>query len=199
MGTNFKYYKIYKPFGMMSQFSRENNNPTLADLGFAFPKDVYPVGRLDHDSEGLLLLTNDSALNKLLLSPKNMHRRTYWVQVEGEISSEAIAKLCEGVEINLKGVKYKTLPAEVHAIPTPQLPERIPPIRFRLTVPTSWVSITLTEGKNRQVRRMTAAVGFPTLRLVRASIESLMLGEMQPGEVVEILQWDKKSILGSMS
>jgi len=183
----------------MSQFSRENSNPTLADLDFAFPKDVYPVGRLDHDSEGLLLLTNDTALNKMLLSPKNMHRRTYWVQVEGEISPEAIAKLCAGVEINLKGVRYRTLPAVVHAIPAPELPERIPPIRFRLTVPTSWVSITLTEGKNRQVRRMTAAVGFPTLRLVRASIESIMLGQMQPGEVVEILQWDKKSILGSIS
>lgn len=198
MAKEFRYFLLYKPYGMMSQFSRENSNPTLADIEFNFPKDVYPVGRLDHDSEGLLLLTNDTTLNKLLLSPKNKHRRTYWVQVEGEISQEAIAKLCAGVEINLKGVKYKTLPAEVHAISAPDLPERNPPIRFRITVPTSWVSITLIEGKNRQVRRMTAAVGFPTLRLVRASIENLKLGQMQPGEVVEVLQWDKKSILGGM-
>lgn len=198
MAKEFRYFLLYKPYGMMSQFSRENSNPTLADIEFNFPKDVYPVGRLDHDSEGLLLLTNDTTLNKRLLSPKNKHRRTYWVQVEGEISQEAIAKLCAGVEINLKGFKYKTLPAEVHAISAPDLPERNPPIRFRITVPTSWVSITLIEGKNRQVRRMTAAVGFPTLRLVRASIENLKLGQMQPGEVVEVLQWDKKSILGGM-
>ncbi len=198
MAKEFRYFLLYKPYGMMSQFSRENSNPTLADIEYNFPKDVYPVGRLDHDSEGLLLLTNDTTLNKRLLSPKNKHRRTYWVQVEGEISQEAIAKLCAGVEINLKGVKYKTLPAEVHAISAPDLPERNPPIRFRITVPTSWVSITLIEGKNRQVRRMTAAVGFPTLRLVRASIENLKLGQMQPGEVVEVLPWDKKSILGGM-
>jgi len=183
MGLDFKYYVVYKPYGMMSQFSRENENPTLADLGFNFPKDVYPVGRLDHDSEGLLILTNDTSLNKRLLNPDFKHTRTYWVQVEGQVDQTAIDRLNGGVEISLSGKKHWTLPAVVKVIPEPILPERIPPIRFRLSVPTSWISISLVEGKNRQVRRMTASVGFPTLRLVRWSIEGIRLGALLPGEV----------------
>ena len=188
MRSEFKYYVVYKPYGMMSQFSRENDNPTLADLNFDFPKDVYPVGRLDHDSEGLLLLTNDTSLNKKLLNPDFMHNRTYWVQVEGQIDNDAVSKLTRGVEISINGKRHKTLPSVVTLISEPTLPERIPPIRFRLSVPTSWVSISLVEGKNRQVRRMTASVGFPTLRLVRWSIEGIRLGMLLPGEVKSFSQ-----------
>ncbi len=172
---------------MMSQFSREGDKPTLADLPFPFPKDVYPVGRLDADSEGLLLLTNDSFLNNRLLNPKFKHQRTYFVQVEGQISTEAIQKLQTGVTISIDGKPHKTLPAKVQVfVNEPPLPERNPPIRFRQSIPTSWISLTLHEGKNRQVRRMTAAVGFPTLRLVRWAIEDVKLGTMQPAEVVEV-------------
>jgi len=166
---------------MLSQFSKEGDKPTLADLNFKFPKDVYPVGRLDHDSEGMLLLTNDKKLNHYLLNPKNKHWRTYWVQVDGAITTEAIEQLKKGVVINLKGNKHNTLPAKARIIEEPELPERIPAIRYRKEIPTSWIEISLIEGKNRQVRRMTAAVGFPTLRLVRAKIETLEIGSLQPG------------------
>jgi 23S rRNA pseudouridine2457 synthase len=182
-----RYFLIYKPFGMMSQFSREGDKPTLADLPFQFPKDIYPVGRLDADSEGLLLLTNDSFLNNRLLNPKFKHQRTYFVQVEGQISTEAIQQLQTGVTISIDGKQHTTLPAQAQVLVNePLLPERNPPIRFRQAIPTSWVSLTLYEGKNRQVRRMTAAVGFPTLRLVRWAIEDVKLGTMQPAEVVEV-------------
>lgn len=182
-----RYFLIYKPFGMMSQFSKEGDKPTLADLPFQFPKDIYPVGRLDADSEGLLLLTNDSFLNNRLLNPKFKHQRTYFVQVEGQISTEAVQKLQTGVTISIDGKSHTTLPAKVQVLVNePLLPERNPPIRFRQSIPTSWISLTLHEGKNRQVRRMTAAVGFPTLRLVRWSIEDVKLGTMQAAEVVEV-------------
>jgi 23S rRNA pseudouridine2457 synthase len=182
-----RYFLIYKPFGMMSQFSREGDKQTLADLPFQFPKDVYPVGRLDADSEGLLLLTNDSFLNNRLLNPKFKHQRTYFVQVEGQISTEAVQKLQTGVTISIDGKSHTTLPAKIQVLVNePLLPERNPPIRFRQTVPTSWISLTLHEGKNRQVRRMTAAVGFPTLRLVRWAVEDVKLSSMQPTEVVEV-------------
>lgn len=181
-----RYFLIYKPYGMLSQFSREGDKPTLADLDFTFPKDVYPVGRLDADSEGLLLLTNDNWLKTKLLEPRNKHYRTYYVQVEGMITEEACESLSKGVAISINGKSYQTLPARAVAIDNPQLPERNPPIRFRQNIPTSWVSISLYEGKNRQVRRMTAAVGFPTLRLVRWAIGNMVLGTMQPGEVQEV-------------
>lgn len=179
------YYIIYKPYGMMSQFSKESEKPTLADLPFKFPKDVYPVGRLDHDSEGLLLLTNDKRLNSQLLNPKNHYKKTYWVQVDREITSEAIVKLSTGVIIKIDK-PYQTKPAIVHKIDEPNIPERIPPIRFRLNVPTSWIEITLTEGKNRQIRKMTAAVGFPTLRLIRSGIGSISIANMQPNDVIKL-------------
>ena len=179
------YFLIYKPYGMMSQFSRESDKPTLADLNFTFPKDAYPVGRLDHDSEGLLLITNDKTLNNRLLNPKNHYQKTYWVQVDREITEEAIEKLCKGVVINVNG-EYKTKPAIVRRIESPEIPDRIPPVRFRLNVPTSWIEIVLTEGKNRQVRKMTASVGFPTLRLIRTAIGMLKLSSMQPGEVLTL-------------
>lgn len=183
---NLKYYLIYKPYGMMSQFTKEGDKPTLADLGFAFPKDVYPVGRLDHDSEGLLLLTNDKTLNHHLLNPKNHYQKTYWVQVDREITDSAVVELAKGVVIKLDKA-YLTQPCTVRKIEKPNsLPERVPPVRFRLNVPTSWIEIVLTEGKNRQVRKMTAAVGFPTLRLVRCAIGNLKIGALSPGDVREL-------------
>lgn len=171
---------------MLSQFSREGEKATLKDLDFDFPIDVYPIGRLDADSEGLLLLSNDSSVNQRLLHPKNHHSKTYWVQVDGAITEDAAQKMAKGVDINLKGKIYRTLPCEVSIIPSPTLPERNPPIRYRKEIPTSWIAIRLEEGKNRQVRKMTASVGFPTLRLVRAQIESLHIGNLQPGKVREL-------------
>lgn len=178
---------------MLSQFSPEGDHATIANLDFAFPKDVYPVGRLDSDSEGLLLLTNDKSINHKLLDPKFRHNRTYLAQVEGTFTEEAKKKLEKGVEISVDGKKYQTLPCRVELISSPEgralvgaLPERNPPIRFRKNIPTSWIKISLHEGKNRQVRKMTAVVGFPTLRLIRIAIEKILLGDLQPGEVREV-------------
>jgi 23S rRNA pseudouridine2457 synthase len=180
------YFLIYKPYLMLSQFSRESNKPTLADLAFNFPSDVYPVGRLDADSEGLLLLTNDKQLNHRLLNPKFRHNRTYYVQVDGQLTTEATEQLAAGVIISVDGNSYQTLPANAQILSEPALPVRSPPIRYRATIPTSWLAISLHEGKNRQVRKMTAAVGFPTLRLVRWAIEALTADGMQPGDVREL-------------
>ena len=181
-----RYFVIYKPFGMLSQFTKEGDHKTLANLNYSFGKDVYPVGRLDADSEGLLLLTNDKMINNLLLNPKHKHHRTYLAQVDGQFTEEAKTKLEKGVSIAVDGKEYKTLPAKVNLVAEPDLPLRNPPIRFRKNIPTSWVELTLHEGKNRQVRKMTAAVGFPTLRLVRIAIEKINLDKMIPGEVKEI-------------
>ena len=186
----FRYFFIYKPFGMLSQFSREGDHATLADLDFDFPKDIYPVGRLDADSEGLLLLTNDNFLKTKLLEPRNKHKRTYYVQVEGVITDEACKELSAGVNISINGKTYRTLPAKAIPLDEPALPERNPPIRFRKNIPTSWVAVVLHEGKNRQVRKMTAAVNFPTLRLARWAIGNISLADYpeqnQPGSVWEI-------------
>ena len=180
------YFVIYKPYQVLSQFSPEGDKKTLASLA-AFPKDVYPVGRLDYDSEGLLVLTNNPRINKLLLNPENKHERKYWIEVEGLPDTEAIAQLEKGVNINIDGKLYTTLPAKAFLMKaSPALPERIPPIRFRKNIPTTWLSLTLKEGKNRQVRRMTATVGFATLRLIRYRIERITLGEMQPGDIIEL-------------
>ncbi|WP_255717727.1 pseudouridine synthase [Dyadobacter sp. CY345] len=195
----FRYFLIYKPFGMLSQFSREGEHATLADLDFIFPKDIYPVGRLDADSEGLLLLTNDNYLKTKLLEPRNRHKRTYYVQVEGEITENACLELADGVKISINGKSYLTLPASASPVDEPTLPERNPPIRFRKNIPTSWVSITLHEGKNRQVRRMTAAVGFPTLRLVRWAIGKISLADFEgggakPGDVWEVTEKEVRAL-----
>lgn len=178
----YTYIAFYKPFDVLSQFTKEiESHKTLADhLDVA--KDIYPVGRLDRDSEGLLLLTNDKRLNHKLLDPKYKHPRTYWVQVDGAITQKAIESIKSGTTIKVGKSKYKTLPCEAHMIETPNLPARIPPIRVRKTIPTSWASITLIEGKNRQVRKMFASAGFPVLRLVRYSIQSLKLDGLIPGE-----------------
>jgi len=179
--NSIKYYALYKPFGVLSQFTGEEGEKTLKSIG-DFAKDIYPVGRLDKDSEGLLILSNDKQLVDLLLNPKHQHEKEYFVQVEGVPDDESLKKLTDGVVI--KG--YKTLPAKIRRISGPKLPERIPPIRFRKNIPTSWLSITITEGKNRQVRRMTASVGFPTLRLVRVRICNIHLQNLHVGEIREL-------------
>ena len=185
--SELRYFLIYKPYGMLSQFSREGDKPTLADLNVDFPGDVYPVGRLDADSEGLLLLTSDKQLNHRLLNPRFRHNRTYYVQVEGMLTDEACRKLAQGVTISVDGKPYDTLPANARLLVSePDLPERNPPIRYRASIPTSWLAISLYEGKNRQVRKMTAAAGFPTLRLVRWAIESLTAEGMAPGDAREL-------------
>lgn len=189
-----RYFIIYKPFGVLSQFSGEGQ--TLASL-FHFPKTVYPVGRLDKDSEGLLLITDDKQLNHHLLNPRFGHQRTYLAQVEGEPDQEALKKLGNGVTINVEGKMYQTKPA-IAKIPesVPELPDRDPPIRYRKNVPDTWISLTLIEGKNRQVRKMTASVGFPTLRLVRWSLEKITIEGFQVGEVRELEQQEVYRALG---
>lgn len=186
-------YILYKPYQMLSQFTREApHHRTLADLSFTFPKTVYPVGRLDADSEGLLLLTDDKSLNAKLLRPERKQPKTYWVQVEGAPTDADLAPLRSGVLLRIKGTSYRTLPAEVAFLSaTPELPERHPPVRFRKSVPDAWLSITLVEGKNRQVRRMCAAIGFPVLRLVRVAVAGFRYGEgvigrLEPGTVREV-------------
>lgn len=189
-----RYFIIYKPFGVVSQFSGEG--PTLASLG-AFPKEVYPVGRLDKDSEGLLLITDDKWLNHHLLNPRFGHQRTYYAQVEGIPTPEALKQLQSGVTINVNGKDYRTKPTIAKIIePAPTLPERNPPIRYRASIPDTWISLTLIEGKNRQVRKMTAAVGFPTLRLVRFSMEKITIQGMESGEVQEMEQESVYRMLG---
>ncbi len=177
------YCIVYKPFNVMSQFSAQDGKQTLSDY-FAVPNDVYPVGRLDYDSEGLLLLTNDKKLNHALLHPVHEHIREYWVQVDGAVSAEAVLKLQQGVTISVNGKSYSTKKCSVAVFETaPAVPERNPPIRYRKHIPTSWLKIILTEGKNRQVRKMTAAAGFPTLRLIRHRIENCTLNGLMPGEM----------------
>jgi 23S rRNA pseudouridine2457 synthase len=186
----YRYFKVYKPYGMLSQFTREAGHPSLADLDFRFPKDVYPVGRLDHDTEGLLLLTNDPGINKALLAPDSKKRKTYWVQVEGLPDDTALTALRAGVTINLKGKLHQTLPALVKNMPPPNLPERNPSVNYLKHPVNSWIELSLTEGKNHQVRKMTAKVGHPTLRLIRFAIENVTLEGTQPGEVLEMKQAD---------
>ncbi|OUL24478.1 rRNA large subunit pseudouridine synthase E [Nostoc sp. 106C] len=178
MTANYRYIIFHKPYGVLSQFTQETSkHRTLKD--YIPVAEVYPVGRLDWDSEGLLLLTNNGQLQHRLANPRFGHERTYWVQVERIPDADAINKLQTGVKIQ----DYRTRPAKVGLLPEePPVGDRNPPIRFRKNVPTAWLEITLTEGKNRQVRRMTAAVGFPTLRLIRVSIAHLQLHGLQPGE-----------------
>lgn len=168
---------------MLCQFTSPDGKQTLKDF-FNVPSDVYAVGRLDYDSEGLLILTNDKKLNHALLHPIQQHQREYWLQVDGDITTDAILQLQKGVSISVEGKKYQTQKCQATIFKTaPMVPQRNPPIRVRKLVPDSWLKIILTEGKNRQVRKMTAAVGFPTLRLIRYRIENCTLEGLQPGEM----------------
>lgn len=182
-----KYFIFNKPFNVLSQFTREAGHESIADYFFLDLKDVYPIGRLDKDSEGLLVLSNDKQLNSLLLNPKHDKTKTYWVQVEGIINKDALEKLKVGVELNIDKKLYKTLPAKAKAISEPaNLWERNPPVRYRKDIPTSWVELQIKEGKNRQVRKMLASVGFPVLRLIRVGMENLRIDNLEPGDMQEV-------------
>lgn len=169
---------FHKPYGVLSQFTGDGSpNRPLAE--FAFPKNVYPIGRLDADSEGLLLLSDEARWNERLLHPRHAHEREYWAQVERIPNREVLDKLERGVTIQGR----KTLPCRAWMLePQPAIAPRQPPIRFRKNVPDCWIGLELIEGKNRQVRRMTAAIGHPTLRLLRTRIGNFWLGDLPPGE-----------------
>ena len=179
-----------KPFGVLSQFTSDGSrHRTLADFGFA--KNVYPIGRLDADSEGLLLLSDEAELNQELLNPRHQHDREYWAQVERIPTSESLRKLAKGVVLQGR----KSLPAQVWLLnPQPVISPREPPIRFRKTVPTCWLGLKLVEGKNRQVRRMTAAIGHPTLRLIRVRIGQFELGSLPPGSWRELNKTERRLV-----
>ena len=181
-----EYYLIYKPYQVLSQFTSSDGKLCLKDI-LNVPKNVYPVGRLDYDSEGLLLLTNDTSINHQLLHPKFAHARTYWVQVDGLITNDAIETLSKGVTISVDGKTYETKKAVLKILSDSLLvPERNPPIRVRKSIPTSWISIQLTEGKNRQVRKMFASVGFPVVRLIRSQIGQFSIAQMQPSDCLSL-------------
>ncbi len=182
---------LYKPYDVLTQFTPDHpGQRTLAECGL--PPHVYSLGRLDRDSEGLLLLSDEPGLNTRLLDPKRGHRRLYHVQVDGEITPAALRELEAGVLVQGE----RTRPARALRLEPPDWPPRDPPVRFRKNIPTSWISLELTEGKNRQVRRMTAAVGFPTLRLLRASIGTLQLSALglAPGRWVELGAEERRQI-----
>jgi 23S rRNA pseudouridine2457 synthase len=194
-----KYYIIYKPFQVLSQFTPENGKACLKDF-FEVPTDVYPVGRLDYDSEGLLLLTNDKSLNHRLLHPSFAHEREYRVQVEGLITNEALQSLSSGITINVDGKPFITAAGKASRLPENiVIPDRKPPIRFRQHIPTSWIKLVITEGKNRQVRKMTAATGFPTLRLIRYRLAGLTLDPMLPGDMIDMNQNEVYGKLGLLT
>ncbi|HEX4371805.1 MAG TPA: pseudouridine synthase [Puia sp.] len=183
IATMPQYFIIHKPFNVLSQFTSQEGKRTLKDF-FDLPGNVYPIGRLDYDSEGLLIITDDKQLNHQLLNPQFSHEREYLAEVEGEITTQAIYELEQGVTITIDGKWYKTKPCTAKKISRPAfVTERDPPVRFRKNIPTSWLKLVLTEGKNRQVRKMTAKAGFPTLRLIRYRICSLTLEGLTPGEM----------------
>ncbi|SUA68916.1 pseudouridine synthase [Oligella urethralis] len=169
-----------KPYDVLTQFTDEAGRRTLKD--YIPIQQVYAAGRLDRNSEGLLLLTNDGSLQARIAEPKYSMQKTYWAQVEGEPTAAQLESLRQGVMLK----DGMTLPAQVELIAAPDIWPRQPPIRYRATIPTTWLALTITEGKNRQVRRMTAAVGLPTLRLVRVRIGPWSLGDLQPGQWKEV-------------
>jgi 23S rRNA pseudouridine2457 synthase len=178
-----QYFIFHKPFRVLCQFSPEGDKTTLSNFGF--PKNVYPLGRLDYDSEGLLIITDDKRLNHLLLDPKFAHRKTYHAQLEGILNEEEIKNFENGPDINVKGRMHKSKVASIKAIDI-QMEDRNPPIRFRKNIPSPWYEIEITEGKNRQIRKMTAAVNHPTLRLIRVAIEDIKIGNLQAGQNIEL-------------
>lgn len=180
-----RYILFHKPFNVLSQFTPEDGARSLGE--FDLPAAVYAAGRLDKDSEGLLLLTNDGPLIEKLLNPKNQKPKTYWVLVERMPTEESLERMRKGLKIE----SYLTQPCTVKILdPQPQVPPRDPPVRFRKTVQDVWIEMTITEGKNRQVRKMTAHIGHPTLRLIRKKIGDLELGDLAPGQWREIKKED---------
>jgi 23S rRNA pseudouridine2457 synthase len=189
-----RYILLNKPYEVLTQFTDEHGRATLKD--FVPVPGIYPVGRLDFDSEGLLLLTDDKALQHRLSDPKFKVPKTYWAQVEGAVSEEALEKLRRGVKIK-EGL---TAPARAEILPDPvEVWERSTPIRFRASIPTSWLQITISQGMNRQVRKMCAAVGLPCLRLIRASIDELHLGGLAPGEWRELTLEESRKLKAKFS
>jgi 23S rRNA pseudouridine2457 synthase len=189
-----RYILLNKPYEVLTQFTDEHGRATLKD--FVPVPGIYPVGRLDFDSEGLLLLTDDKGLQHRLSDPKFKVPKTYWAQVEGTVTEEALEKLRRGVLIK----EGKTLPGKAEILPEPPgLWERSTPIRFRASIPTSWLSITISQGMNRQVRKMCAAVGLPCLRLIRASIDELRLDALQPGEWRELTPEESRKMKAKFS
>lgn len=186
-----KYFALNKPYGVLSQFTGPEGKKTLADI-YKFPENVYPVGRLDMDSEGLLLLTDDKSLTEYLLNPENRHEREYYVEVEGIPTVEELKKLESGVIIEGK----LTLPARAKLLTNFKIEAREVAIRFRKNVPDSWISLTLIEGRNRQVRKMTASIRYPTLRLIRVRINNILLGDLKPGEVRILSSTEVKELKG---
>ena len=184
---------FHKPYGVISQFTSDDSDfRTLAEFGF--PPRVYPIGRLDADSEGLLLLSDEPELNERLLHPKHGHRRVYWAQIERIPTADALRKLAKGVQVQGR----KTLACRPWLLePQPELPPRDPPVRFRKSVPDCWIALELAEGKNRQVRRMTAAIGHPTLRLIRVQIGDFRLDELAAGIWKIITPRERKLVLQS--
>jgi 23S rRNA pseudouridine2457 synthase len=176
-----------KPYGVLTQFTDAEQRPTLAD--YISQPGIYAAGRLDKDSEGLLLLTDDGPLQHRLTDPRHKAWKTYWAQVEGEIDDQALQQLRDG--INLKD--GPTRPARVKRLQPPEIWPRTPPVRYRANIPTSWITLSLREGRNRQVRRMTAAVGFPTLRLIRVAVGDWQLNDLQPGEWRETIAPETRS------
>lgn len=197
----YRYILFYKPYDVLSQFTDDGQGEVQPDEDTSARRrtlkdyislpDIYPVGRLDRDSEGLILLTNNGRLQHRLTDPRYAHSKTYWVQVEHVPDAGALRQLCAGIMI--KG--YRTRPAQVRLLEEPDLPPRHPPIRFRKTVPTAWLEVTITEGRNRQVRRMTAAVGHPTLRLVRVAIAHLRLEGLTPGQWRDLSAAEQRQLL----
>lgn len=184
--SEHRHFLVHKPFGFLSQFVLKGNGKKrlLGEL-YNFPPKTMSIGRLDKPSEGLLLLTTNGKTSALVLGRKV--EKEYYVQVDGQIDQPAVQALENGVEISINGVPYKTLPCKAkRLVPAPSFPPRAKKIRAERHGPTSWVSITLREGKFRQVRKMTAAVGYPTLRLIRVRIGNIYLNDMKPGEVIEV-------------
>lgn len=185
---------LNKPYGVLSQFTPEPGSQWRCLADFRMPRDIYPIGRLDADSEGLLLLTDERALVDRLLNPRNAHSREYWVQVENIPAPDSLARLRTGVTIG----DHRTLPCSALLLePQPEVPARVPPIRVRRNIPDCWLAMSLIEGKNRQVRRMTAAVGHPTLRLLRVRIGELQLAHLAlaPGQWRELTKAERAQAL----